>query len=184
MSRYTHKAGKHTRTPIRIALPAWNRKDAAFEASFPSVAESGYLLEPAAEQADWNKLCGIDYSPLTPGNWSKAVFVAWRYMPDTARFEVGLYAHNERGTRIVPEQSGLLEVEPGHQITGRVGWREGRWFLDLDVWSDSNGFMLKRGHLSASAVGPERLPRWSRKVFPWFGGTLPAPTDVSLLLEF
>lgn len=171
MTRYIHQAGQHTSRPFQF--PNIRRNRYVVRAAVQFGAASRYAL-PGAEQADWNKLFGLDFSPFTPGNWSESAYCAWRFYE--GRFQLGLYAHGVRGSRILPEDGGnWMDVPEGATVTVAL-------VQDIEYWSllvQIPGQNMKRFSCPAYVTG-----KWSRRLNPWFGGNNPAPSEVSFNLDF
>lgn len=168
MKRFTIKTGKHNATPLIIQ--PWVRK----------ITGTAFFVEPEYElgdedQADWNKLIGIGFSPLKPD--LNAIMVAWRYNPDTNKIEVGPY-FNVNSERITPErqqptQKYWINLSKDQPLKFEITYNE------VKIWNAITGqFMV------VSAPPMNKSFFTSFVINPWFGGNEVAPNTIKLDIDY
>lgn len=176
MNVYIHPKGWHNRLPIIIPDLMYGKY--AVEAAFQFTSESWYELS-GNDAGDWNKLFGIDFSPFTPGNYGPTAYLAWRCNKLENCIQVGLYTHHN-GIRTLPEQNGSVVNlhKDAPPAVGMVGYVYEKKMFVMSL-------LAKSGHKATFwSVGPERVGKISRRIYPWFGGNRPAPNRVKIMLEY
>ncbi len=123
------------------------------------------------DQKDWNKLIGVDFTPLSPANKPTSVMVAWRYYND--QFQLGLYAHTEEEPRILPQEI----VAVNQAFTGTLD------FVLRENAVISATFHFNTGNDVIRLSSPFKF-KAARIINPWFGGTNPPPKNMNFKLDW
>ena len=129
---------------------------------------------------DWNKLGGLSYFSLGSfGTYKKnanAALIGWRPAEEPYRFEWCLYVNPapDAGRRFAYAQAGET-LTADEAVCVRV-----------DILTDRVTATCASGtHDFADLSLPYAIRRrWRVNVSPWFGGSLPAPQDLSLRSAF
>ena len=156
---------------LKFSLPylyrRWkNKKMFVWEVVFTDSCR--YHLNPKNEQDDWNKLCGIKYWFFSP-RYNTAM-IGWRYNPKTDRIEFCAYYHIDGSTEFTDT---LMSAEIGKpcRFNLHIHSHNYEWVLQSE---DENFVVNKKMFFHTKKVC------WN--IFHWFGGTLPAPQNVTINL--
>lgn len=169
--KITHFKGTHFSWPPQNSfLPSgylFNQKLFMWEIQF--LPGSKYLI-PDQDQFDWNKLCGISF---TPSALITSAMVGWRYNPKEDVFECAAYCHENRETYMSPS---LIKVRSNEKFVVS---------LDVNVKTHSYLFAFLSTDL-AKVLGVHSVPfthskRVLRTVNAWFGGNKTAPETLCFL---
>jgi hypothetical protein len=177
MRTYTVKAGKHDFWPPELRTPYNLNRLEYLEWVVIFDASCAYHL-PGEDQKDFNKGGGISFDLLS--NTRNAVMWAWRYNPQVDQIELCGYWHNA-GIRYIGEGPELwqMRVNFGERVKVRI-YRQGQsWrvkFTRLDV--------DKEPMESVEAGQVIYTGKYGYRIGLWFGGNLPAPTDMEVWYDF
>lgn len=165
--KYYHIKGIHPAIGFYNPFKFWNKKDIKFEVQFNDSCK--YELSKR-DQKDWNKLFGVDFTPLTPANKPTSIMVAWRYYNST--FQLGLYAHTEEVPRILPDTV--------------ISSIKGKFNGVLKLTKSFPGTLLEANDKVTEAVEWKLLnnPTKGRIINPWFGGSKTPPHNMNFNLKF
>lgn len=174
---YTVKQGKHDFWPPEPRTPHLSRGlswqwDVVFDAS------CRYAL-PGEEQEDFNKGGGVSFKLFS--NSTDAVMWAWRHTPQGDKVDITLYV-NRKGKHEIGEPGKL--VLSGVPLAKRVRIvltynGGGNWSLTVAP-HDSIGRITDIGTMYANIKTPSIVWRLGL----WFGGTLPAPQEMQVWVDF
>lgn len=163
-----HKKGRHLASPLYIPR-IWlfkKPKGVGYRIIFDDTAEyyhpNGY--------GGINKLFGVDFTPITPGNKGWSYMIGWVWEVD--RINIYWYVNKPDGTH----ESGLIgSVAKKQEADYYIYFGDDNsvrfLFNDLKEWNahkHSNGKTNKV---------------FSREIRPTFGGIYAAPHDVRLVME-
>lgn len=142
--------------------------------------DSSCLYTDIDWERDWNKLVGWSYSNLpfkneTTGNWdaphhNNSVRLVWRANKEKGVIELGFYYYMDKIRTIIE----LCEVPIDKDLILSIIIK-GRDVTCIVVCKETNLYVIKPIFLlhAFKAI-------WSYKLFPYFGGSNPAPHDISL----
>lgn len=165
--KYFHLKGIHPAIGFYNPFKRWNKKDIRFTAEFNDSCKYNIGTR---DQKDWNKLFGVDFTPLTPANSPTSVMVAWRYYNST--FQLGLYAHTEEFPVILP--SKVISSQVG-KFTGVLTLTKGFPGVLLEANGEVTG-AVEWKFLNSTSKG--------RIINPWFGGSKTPPHNMNFNLKF
>ena len=169
MKKYTFKKGKFNLTPGE-PFQLWQPGKVGILQWTVQFDETCRYIQPHSEQEDWLKGGGVTLDLLS--NHKNAVMWAWRYNPDTDKIELALYAH-KGGDRYFTKP--LASVAVGITFTVRIFKSSGTmWRVEFDTGEGWTGDAVQ---IPYDGFLYRRLPAW-------FGGTLPAPQDVNIYMDF
>lgn len=168
MKKYMFKKGKRLLSPCE---PLWLWQPGKFRSIEYTVqfGESIRYSLPDGEQLDWLKGGGISFDLLT--NHRNSTMWGFRYNPDMDKVEINAYAHIGGLRTYTP---WLAEVAPGETFTVKIYPGEG------DIWITE--IITASKTTKTQWVIPNKAFIY-RRIWAWFGGTLPAPQDVNMFLE-
>lgn len=119
----------------------------------------------------WNKLIGIDLSPLTPGNYGPSVFIVWRYKDNALEFAA--YWNNKSADffyqpllRIVNHDFALAPYLP---VFASISFSDNSVLFEAECKAQRKSYTLS----GIKATAP------AREISPYFGGKYPAPQKIS-----
>lgn len=169
MKQHTFKTGKRTLTPCE-PLQIWQPgKFNGVEYTVRFDETIRYRL-PGEEKWDWLKGGGVSLDLFT--NHRNSSMWGLRYNPDTDKVELNAYAHIDGNTYytkwlvdLAINEIGKIKIYPG----------EG------DIWITH--FITDTKEVKIPWLIPNKA-LFYRRIKAWFGGTLPAPQDVNIVLSF
>lgn len=211
MRTVTHKANSHTSTfwpNIRIAKKKYYRKHLLI--SYVVRFTKNSIYSQLSGEQDWNKLCGISFSPIFKKKRNMAM-VGWRYNHDTQTFQLTPYLHDNTGMTYgkfgelpvldVPSDTMvyidfyvdydskqvIIEVKKDHELIYNPYTKEINPVKDdiHHVINPANGmdwYTKSTGFMIKSnyLVRPTRI---YRTINPYFGGTYPPKETISFYLD-
>lgn len=154
------RKGKHAFKPTRTRL---NIKPRHLFVGAIFDQEATYTLN-RGDQWDWNKGGGLSFNLLT--NHRRSAMYAWRWNPETIRFEFTDYIHDGR------------EIIKGTQIfSARAGEPVSIWIY---FKSRAIFYRFTSGNETKSYFVPVKFsPGFiARRIGAWFGGNRPAPRNL------
>lgn len=123
----------------------------------------------------WNKLIGIDLSPLTPGNHGPSVFIVWRWK--NAALELAAYWNNKSADFFYQP---LLRIEnhdfntaPYLPVFAAIAFSNNSVLFEVEVKAQRKSYALS-GIKSAAPA---------REISPYFGGKYSAPHTISFTYQ-
>lgn len=172
MRTYKIKAGSHGAWPFPFGL-WWNKRKIKYGFVFNDSIR--YQLPPE-EQLDWNKLFGIGYAD--GGHHTDSARVVFRYVPGTDLVDIGAYCYiNGR-----QQYATIVQAEVGKWYTGEIEILPGTYKFTIQP------FFGVPGNAIAQAPHVMYIPYYHTKKLSYplgvyFGGTLPAPQDIKILMQ-
>jgi len=166
--KYFHIKGIHPALGLYNPIKFWKKKDIKFSAEFN---DSCKYDVGKRDQKDWNKLVGVDFTPLNSANKPTSVMVAWRYYND--QFQLGLYTHTEDVSRTLPQDIVVIDKK----FTGSLDF-----ILKNDVLVSAR-FHYGTGNSVMKLSQPFQF-KTARIINPWFGGTNPPPKNMNFKLDW
>lgn len=168
MKTYTHEKGKHGVTPLWIPKVWLFKRPSrlAYRVKFDQTAEyyhtDGY--------AGINKLFGIDFSPITPGNFGWSYMFGWAWEGK----EVAVYAYINR-----PDSTFEFKKLAAFSYVSAK---------DMEILPTENAvlFVFNRGKSDESIYifdGGKQPAMLSREIRPYFGGICPSPKNINIGFE-
>lgn len=161
MALYTVKKGNHFSFPA-LYKPFVNSVKGM--ARFSTLSE--YDIE-GVDQGDWNKLAGIAYG-LRP-HYNTAL-IGWRYNEEKNLFEVAPY-YNVKGKIVQPRPEDILELKAGDLFSFTINK------YGIDIFSHKGGVTIRK-------PSPVQHTLLNYRVVHYFGGNSPAPSDVSVNINW
>lgn len=160
---YTVKAGNHKFYPYEIGFTSGGSW--VFDVSCNS--NSSYVL-PFPDSEDWNKMTGISWSLLS--NTKRSTMLAFRDRSTASATEYSFYSHTQDG---VVKDRGILTVPYGHTVRYSIKELQGNYISlrleDIVTKNYIEDVILITGRgISKRYIGS------------YFGGTSPAPNDVTV----
>lgn len=147
---------------VWLGLP----KEVAFEVEFDDTAE----YEHPGGYDGWNKLFGVDATPLTAGNKGMSYIWAWRWNPNRAigGIQLAAYINRPDGTFVAAQ---VLTIQKKQRV--RLYIKFGETVLFSAFRPDGQPLFY---------TFPEKPPRTmlSRMIRAWFGGIYSAPHDINI----
>ena len=175
---------KNTHFPVKIPwnlFPRRAKKNKKFSALFKfdnSIRYCDTEDNPLGNDClDWCKLTGISYKPTTNA-MKNSMMLAFRYVADIDKVELGIYTHSPDGTREMPSSGKTIFLPIGQY--GKVVFDENK--ITLGNYSYSNYLTLINGvdyHTTTSV----QKGKWVREIGSWFGGNRPAPQTIKFWLR-
>lgn len=157
---YTVKAGEHYATP-RV-FESLNTSRLSFDAKFYPNCE--YLFEDAGYQDSKNKLLG--FSECNTTHHENSARFAWQWLHNRLEIFAYCYVNGERVEKFV----GVVELDEVNHY--EIIIEENRYIFLLN---DEAPVEVERGSVCNTGV--------YYMLYPYFGGTLPAPHDVNIAVK-
>lgn len=160
---------------IKPAIPPiwFPTKHKEFTIYFIPRESTKYIQPNVYEQEDWLKSLGLSYSPIFNGH-KNSIMLGWRYNPSTQLFEFGPYWHDHDKEAHYPEKDNVSSLfgkvnEPIKMIIKKVN-------LPLSTMVVSLTNLISNEEVKYTLF--IQTSKWARTISPWFGGTLPPPSNV------
>ena len=167
---WTVKRGRHKFWPSKgLGLPKVRQRPTIFYYNV-NLSESAIYLLDGNDQLDWNKGAGVSFNLFT--NHKNSWMWAWRYNPETNKFEVTYYIHD--GNEIYKGDTEFVEVDPGQDFVVMMSKHDNTYHCAIQV-----GNIIK--HLCVKYKGKHK--RLGREINPWFGGNRKAPNKISFYMK-
>jgi hypothetical protein len=155
--RYTCYKGCHWFLPV-IPRFYWKRKKFNWLVSF----DGSCKYDIQEEQLDWNKLVGVS-NYLNPRKDS--LRFVWRYNIPNDNFEIGIYVEKNK----VFNSFTICSVKENEK-------------LELELLLSSNSSMIMSAN-GISKIVDFKLNDFSIRTNPYFGGNMPSPHKMFLMLK-
>lgn len=151
------------------------------------------LYEDIDKERDWNKLVGWSYGILPfvreGGNWynkndwepahhRNSIRIVWRSNKKRGTIELGLYYYRDK-VRYVKQ---LCEVLPEYDVDIKLLYYEHMGTIVTFITQSIVEGFPKLIHHSETNTGYD--VKWGYMLYPYFGGTNPAPHKLSLTMVF
>lgn len=162
---YTVKTGNHKFSPYEAGFTSGN--EWTFDVLCTSL--SSYVL-PFPDSEDWNKMTGISWSLLS--NTKRSTMLAFRDRPSAQTTEYSFYSHTQNG---VIKDRAILTVAYGTIARYKIKELSGD-YVSLRLENTQTGQYIEDVvHITGRGLT-------KRYVGTYFGGTSPAPNNVTVFV--
>lgn len=168
MKTYAHVKGKHGVKPLWIPNVWLFKRPSrlAYRVKFDQTAEYYH----ADGYAGINKLFGIDFSPITPGNFGWSYMFGWAWEGK----EIAVYAYINR-----PDSTFDFKRLAAFSYASAKDME----ILINEIWVQ---FVFNKGKSDASIYsfdGGNQSAMFSREIRPYFGGIYASPHNINIGFE-